>query len=351
MEWCAITWDGRFITSYDNGATWGVESLSGASPGDVTGTQAEWYSVVYGFGRYWAICRGDGAGTSSDGIGGNSATNNSRIVFSRDGKTWYKADAALGTICGTFNWFRGLGFNGTRFVSASEDGYFAYGDCDAKIRFTNITSTSDQCTQANTDYKITEKKEFFIEPSQISDTKTDGEYTIDMDLTNVRLISAEITNRPYERNNEHYVPEESDATHSLQTTYVHVSTKRPLKVKFKKYDHMECELHPINGATMPKIIPNNAPGKSGNISLKSGDAAIKIHHNETSTITYSSDCFADCPSGNKASISLTRGYVEGLTLRNQKIRFWFGKSYYDKYTRTRGKLTTIWNGQSSSSLE
>ena len=182
-KWCAITWDGRFIVSYDNGANWAVESRSGASPGDVTGTTSEWYGVVYGFGRYWAICRGS-----------NNTGNTSRMVFSRDGKTWRKADAALGTICGTTGWFRGLGFNGTRFVSASDDGYFAYGDCNASITFTNILNGM---VNNDTTYKVTEKKEFFIEPSQISNTQTNGNYTITFNATNLRLISAEITNRPY----------------------------------------------------------------------------------------------------------------------------------------------------------
>ncbi|MBR5435347.1 MAG: hypothetical protein IK120_00600, partial [Muribaculaceae bacterium] len=112
-KWCAITWSGKFITSYDNGATWAVESLSGSSPGDVTGTTSEWYGPVYGFGRYWAICRGDNSGNIGSG-NGDENNSNSRIVFSRDGKTWYKDNNALGTLCGTTKWFRGLGFNGKR---------------------------------------------------------------------------------------------------------------------------------------------------------------------------------------------------------------------------------------------
>ncbi|MDR0632071.1 MAG: glycoside hydrolase [Holosporaceae bacterium] len=65
------------------------------------------------------------------------------------------------------------------------------GTATRSIQFTNITSSSGQVTSSP--YEITEKTEFYIEPSQISDDNT-----ITFNMKNIRLISAEITNRPYE---------------------------------------------------------------------------------------------------------------------------------------------------------
>jgi hypothetical protein len=61
---------------------------------------------------------------------------------------------------------------------------------------------------------ISARTTFYVEPSQISNTKdTNGNYNISFNMSNIRLISAEITNRPYTMSNgvvtfaENHVPD------------------------------------------------------------------------------------------------------------------------------------------------
>ncbi|MBR5436768.1 MAG: hypothetical protein IK120_07875, partial [Muribaculaceae bacterium] len=63
----------------------------------------------------------------------------------------------------------------------------------ASIGFSNITSDSSATTTGT--QPITGRKEFYIVPSQMN-----GNY-VDFAMTNIKLISAEITNRPYEMKN------------------------------------------------------------------------------------------------------------------------------------------------------
>jgi len=264
-----------------------------------------------------------------------------------EGKKWEQVTMSANTAYSLNEDWQSICTDGNNTLFATS---FTYGNCisyklkSGSITFTNITSTTNQGTSANKEYSVADKKEFYIEPNQISDTQTDGNYTITFNSTNLRLISAEITNRPYEKTNAHTVPTESDSNHSLKTTYVTVSTKRPLKVRFRKYTHMACALSPVNSSTMPKIKEATSSGKSGSISLKSGNAAINVHHNRQSTITYNNDCFSNCTAVRKANISLKRGYISGLTLENQKVRFWFGSDNYNTYTTCRDSKDGVYWG-------
>jgi hypothetical protein len=64
------------------------------------------------------------------------------------------------------------------------------------IQFTNIAATSSHAIQNNVTYDVTKRMEFYIEQDQI--TQHNGtNYYVNFNMTNIRLISAEITNHPY----------------------------------------------------------------------------------------------------------------------------------------------------------
>jgi hypothetical protein len=86
--------------------------------------------------------------------------------------------------------------DGENFIAVGYNGLIAVGSYEnvtATIKFTNITDGN--LTKNNEEYKISNRRELYIEPSQISGTE--GNYYIDFSMKNIRLISAEITNRPY----------------------------------------------------------------------------------------------------------------------------------------------------------
>jgi hypothetical protein len=65
----------------------------------------------------------------------------------------------------------------------------------AKVRFPYIQSSNVSPT-TSTEYTFNGQKTFFIEADQINEG-SDGAYKLTVNLENIRLISAEITNRPY----------------------------------------------------------------------------------------------------------------------------------------------------------
>jgi hypothetical protein len=65
------------------------------------------------------------------------------------------------------------------------------------IKFVNISSSQKQITTSL--YSISCRRTFYIEASQISNIKDDNDnYYVNFDMENIRLISAEIVNRPHE---------------------------------------------------------------------------------------------------------------------------------------------------------
>ena len=64
------------------------------------------------------------------------------------------------------------------------------------IRFPNISGSSSSYNTTSETYTLTGRQTFYIEADQITEG-SDGAYAVTLELENVRLISAEITNRPY----------------------------------------------------------------------------------------------------------------------------------------------------------
>ena len=64
------------------------------------------------------------------------------------------------------------------------------------IRFPNISGSSSSYSTTSETYTLTGRRTFYIEADQITEG-LEGAHAVTMELENVRLISAEITNRPY----------------------------------------------------------------------------------------------------------------------------------------------------------
>lgn len=158
----------------------------------------------------------------SAGVGGGGAfarghffaVSGTNINRSKDGVSWTSQD--LGCDGGHFNvtFYNGKLYVYPRSVGCCHIGTFS----DGTITFTNLSATG--ATSGNTAYPITGKREFFIEPIQIGGE--DGNYHIDLNLKNVRLVSAEITNRPYTK---------TTPVCSFSGTNIKTNAKRPITVK------------------------------------------------------------------------------------------------------------------------
>ena len=177
-KWYSLMRNGKIATSTNDGKSWSIFS---EGPSTVSGGTKDWYGIIEAFGCFWATT------TSDNGL---------VIVSSDKGQTWEDAGVRLNSFGGSS--YRGLGTNGNIIIFKSDDGYLVTGkfNPDKTIRFSNIVAGS--LTDVN-EYPITERREFYIEPNQIGNTQdADKNYQITISLENIRLISAEITNRPYE---------------------------------------------------------------------------------------------------------------------------------------------------------
>ena len=147
--------------SMDNGQTWTtVDSTLGT-----INSGGEWYGAVYARNNFWVI---------------NASVR--KVAYSATGGNWKEA-----TTFDCSNFHRNITlYKGKLYVFGQEGTCCHVGTFpSSSIKFTNI---SNGTINNNTSYEVTEKREFFIEPSQISNTQTGGEYTITFTATNLRLI-------------------------------------------------------------------------------------------------------------------------------------------------------------------
>lgn len=154
--------DKCLFTSYDGGNSW-VESSISHTP----------YDCVCVNGKFWGSYNG-------------------KLYTSSDGKTWEENpfpeenNITVSQIIAADDKIVITGSDG-KVYSASESnssGTIKF----SKIKDGNLTNTEEK--------SITGRTEFYIEPNQI--TQTNDGCEVKIDLKNIRLISAEITNRPYE---------------------------------------------------------------------------------------------------------------------------------------------------------
>ncbi|MDR1235857.1 MAG: hypothetical protein LBJ96_02515, partial [Holosporaceae bacterium] len=155
------------------------------------------------------------------GAGTYNTTQGSYVVTSGTGKLTFPEKGILKIVV-------------TATQSPSSCSFTNINNVNRRIEFdrANVASSLTQ----NTTYSIAGTKTFYLTPDQISDTTdSDGNYYINFSLVNVRLVSAEITNRPIET----ITPTCSvtGTTNALekngQTAGVIVNVKAPLKIKVK----------------------------------------------------------------------------------------------------------------------
>ena len=171
-----IAGQGNMYQSTDNGQTWTfIDSTLGNIYGGASDDNCEWYGAVYVYGNFYAV-----------------NASNGRVACSTDGSNW-KEVVNLG-----HGGHRNINlYNGKLYIVSEGGGCCHIGTFSfGTITFSDISSTTNQCTVPNTEYTISSQKTFYIEPDQINGG-SDGAYTIKFHATNIKLVSAEITNRPY----------------------------------------------------------------------------------------------------------------------------------------------------------
>jgi hypothetical protein len=166
-------------------------------------------------------------------------------------------------------------------------------EVEGSIKFSNITASTTGGTTTD-DYAITGRREFYIEPSQMND---DNEITFNM--TNLRLVSAEITNRGYTTVTP--TVELSGTTDALgktnQTATITTNVKRPLTIKAK--------------TLLPKVTFYNDNGVEDNVGT----------HNVIGSHSFNFSG-ATAPNGeNWRTVSSTRGMNFGHNLSKYKVRY------------------------------
>lgn len=158
------------------------------------------------------------------------------------------------------------------------------------IKFTNLNNSSgNYCTLNNKNYAISYQREFYIEPSQLKDTMCK------FDMTNIRLISAEITNRPYKVISE---------TCSLSGTNIKTNVKKPLTVK----------VTPTSlGLVTFSNVENSNIDHDGSHILSSSQ-----------TFTFPSSNFDSNYGLQKVKYALSKADISNVYLDNQKVRHYSG---------------------------
>lgn len=164
------------------------------------------------------------------------------------------------------------------------------------FQFTNISSYSNVGVTSNI-YEPTARQEFYIEPSQISDSKdANGNYYIEFNMNNIRLISAEITNRPYKKIIPNCYLE--GTTNGTGTAYIYTNVKKPLTIKAKAF--------PAEGT----ITFYNDNGIEDNVGTH------KIINEQTFVFSG-----GQLPSGGYSTVTSSRGKNFGNNLSKYKVRY------------------------------
>lgn len=326
-----IGWTGWYDIQYDNNMWFATNYW--ASRGFSTDNGSNWdflqdvgiyfgarvdFTVVY-YKEKWIIISNYGSiKTSSDAHNWTSVSNNLSAIessgwnrifgtnkycmalngsgnnaISIDNKNWI----ALDKLNASSVW-RGLWYGNDKFVACNDDGTIAIGKekFKGKLQFTNISSYSNVGVTSNI-YEPTARQEFYIEPSQISDSKdANGNYYIKFNMNNIRLISAEITNCPYKKIIPNCYLE--GTTNGTGTAYISTNVKKPLNIKAKAF--------PAEGT----ITFYNDNGIEDNVGTH------KIINEQTFVFSG-----GQLPSGGYSTVTSSRGKNFGNNLSKYKVRY------------------------------
>ncbi|MDR2107180.1 MAG: glycoside hydrolase [Holosporaceae bacterium] len=207
-KWMALNYYGYAAVSSDGGASWSNPAGNGPNPLMSVTSYPYWTAIAAGGGKWLALENYGYIAVSAD-----------------DGKTWINPAGNSQTppilINNVYDW-NALAYGGGKWMALSSNGFVAVCD-DAKSG--RITLPGE-----GTPREIVRETDIFIEPSRIFDTKDEnGEYHVEFQMEKIRLISAEITNRPY----TFKIPSCSlsgtkNAAGTEGVLYVHVNAKIPV---------------------------------------------------------------------------------------------------------------------------
>jgi hypothetical protein len=303
-NWLGCTWDGeKFMSIYKNGylatSPDGINWRAGGnSLTSVSGSS--WHNICYDAGVYVAIMW---TGTRS-------------TATSTDGINWINQGEELKDIA--TDWSGCINFQNGKFLAISSGTKTANGSYEGTIKFSNIGD--------DTTHTINRRTEFYIEPSQM----TANEITFEMN--NIRLISAEITNRPYKKT----VPScgvDVDGNTATITTNIKApltvrTTAETSSVTFYNDNEIEdCRVGSTNGTSVALNSPYSLSGEQTFVFKGAPDVTFADRIGKNVRNGYSSTNgvnFGHNLSKYKVRYSLNNSVITNCVLKNQVIRHYMG---------------------------
>lgn len=242
------------------------------------------------------------------------------LAASRDGEKWYKiTDFDLTKMWTNQSYWKGgliLGPTTTEqkdsngntiyctFYAMNEAGGIAeliWGEekAGSSVSFGNTEISGDT-------YDMTAEKAFTIEPSQIKDTKDGSNYYIDISMTNVQLVSAEITNRPRVLLKVPTIKAYGNWDYANSSARININSKRAFKATFGVAAAPRVQFWGKNGTTLDSS-PYNCYTTSAVTSDYWPFSASRFRNN-TSRVKLSYSCW-------RATLDKSNTYLDNQLLR------------------------------------
>jgi hypothetical protein len=211
-----------------------------------------------------------------------------------------------------------MNFRNGKFLAISDGTKTAVGSYSGTIKFTNIGD--------DTIHTISKRMEFYIEPSQMQNNY------VNFDMQNIRLIFAEITNRPYKKTaitvsgNSAVIISPLRAPLTIRATATAEGTG---SVTFYNDNKIEdCRVGSIDGTSVAFNSAHSLSGSQTFVFKGAPDATFSGHleqsvwtsgHNSTNGVNFGHNL-----SKYKVRYSLTGTAITNCLLRNQVIRHYMG---------------------------
>lgn len=172
-------------------------------------------ALNYGPG-YWAILTQYGDLMCST----NASASSWSII---DGSSSNTTSSSLYKLTGKNDWV-GICYGNDRWVAYTRAGDVAVSNVSSFLKFINISGNTEKHTLTS------DKEETFVIGADQINNSSGGSYYIDFEMRGIRLISAEITNRPYEK----ITPKCSlKSGENQNTVYVETNVIEPITIKAK----------------------------------------------------------------------------------------------------------------------
>jgi hypothetical protein len=203
----------------------------------------------------------------------------------------------------------GLAYGDGKWVACTQSGdtavHHGYNIADAYSKYESKIKIGSASEQA-----VALQQEFHIEPSQISDTKdADGNYYIDITASSLRLVSVEITNRPYTVVTPDCYLGGTTSTASSATAYVYTNIKEPITIQAKRASYGNV------------TFSNSGQQNYGTHKVTSFSTfTFSGYSSISSTATYTAGPNFSSRGINKVPYSLSNASITSATLSGQLLR-------------------------------